>query len=80
MGTGKSQLIRKMIEKHDSVLYISCRKSFSAKISQEFGLTSYQDIDGMIVSFDIGMRKAVKVIVQVESLQRVVINEKHSKF
>lgn len=52
MGSGKSQLFGKMISNarklKQSVLYVSCRKSFSTKVSNEFKLDLYSDILGYI--------------------------------
>lgn len=47
MGTGKSQFIKKLIE-NATVLYVSCRKSFSRKIQEEFNLKSYENYHGVI--------------------------------
>ncbi len=47
MGTGKSTYLRNLIQrtpKDYSILYVSCRKSFTSKILRELqGFQSYND-------------------------------------
>ncbi len=68
MGTGKSSWLKSVVRDNASVIYVSCRRSFTSKIAQEFDLESYRDNTHFL-----GADNNPKIAVQIEALRRTHI-------
>ena len=68
MGTGKSSWLHQVVRDNTSVVYVSCRRSFTSKITDEFNLDSYRHHTGLLDALN-----HPKIAVQIEALQRTNI-------
>ena len=68
MGTGKSSWLKNVVRDNASVIYVSCRRSFTSKITDEFGLESYRDNTHFLEAHN-----HPKIAVQIEALRRTKI-------